>query len=66
MMSEPQRRALYALVPAVIGVLTIYGVITQDQAAAWSALAVSTITCVVAFIHVPLSPAGKHAMPDDE
>ena len=65
-MKTGDRKALYALIPPVMALLTLYGVLTQEQAAAWSAVGLATIGCIVAFWHVPeTDPPPKRAMEED-
>lgn len=52
----PQFRAwLYGIVTAIVPILTIYGIIDQNAAPLWLALAASVLGSATAFAHTPLS-----------
>ena len=52
----PQIRAwLYGIVTAIVPILTIYGIIDQNAAPLWLALAASVLGMATAFAHTPLS-----------
>lgn len=52
----PQIRAwLYGIVTAIVPILTIYGIIDQNAAPLWLALAASVLGTATAFAHTPLS-----------
>lgn len=58
-MSPEQRSTLYAAVPAIAAVLTVYGVWSDEQAATVTAAVVSVLAVVVAFAHRPTKDEGR-------
>lgn len=57
-MSEQQRTAVYAAVPAIAAVLVVYGVITEEQAATIVAAVVAILGVLVAFWNRPTKAEG--------
>lgn len=59
-MTAVQRRWLYGIATAAVALAVAYGLVAQDQAALWVALAAAVLSGGGNFI------AGGHVTPDDD
>lgn len=63
-LSEKNRSWLYGIVVAVLPILAVYGLVTQDQIGQWLTLAAALLGTASAGLAQANVPGGKHRKPE--